>query len=114
MSTKLSQLVPGQFAVIQTDPRTGVPFTRDERWAIADPADAARGAPIHTEVFLSLEAAEAACLARVRERPDTEWWIFDHQSKAVKIILDSDYWKSREPPDPSWWRRLLRRLRASR
>ena len=106
MSTK-TPLEPGQFLVRQTDPSTGVPLTADRRWALP-------GAE-HEEVFASRAAAEAACRARLAERPDTEWWIYDHTDKPVTSILDEAYWRTRvKARPPSVWQRILRFLRIVR
>jgi len=110
MSTDLPDLEPGQFASIQTDPRTGVPLTSDGQWTTADPA---KRTAIHAEVFSSLESAEAACVSRIRKHPDSEWWIYDHLGKPVKGIRDPDHWRSLDSPERSLWRRLLRWLKPS-
>lgn len=68
-------LEPGQFAVTEVDPRTGIVLDRDGRWALGAES---------REVFASLEAAEGAC----RERPAGEWWIHDHEGKPMRGISD--------------------------
>jgi len=102
MSAK-TPLDPGQFLVRQTDPSTGVPLAADQRWAMP-------GAE-HEEVFPSREAAEAACRARLVERPDTEWWVYDHTDKAVTSIMNEEYWRARvKVRQPRLWQRVLRLL----
>jgi len=102
MSTN-TPLDPGQFLVRQTDPSTGVRLTADQRWA---PPGAE-----HEEVFPSREAAEATCWARLAERPDTEWWIYDHTDRAVTSIMNQEYWRAQlESRPPGLWQRVLRIL----
>lgn len=100
-------LDPGQFLVRQTDPSTGIPLGADQRWAMP-------GAE-YEEVFPSRDAAEAACRARLAERPDTEWWIYDHAGKAMTSITNEAYWRARVTKrPPGLWQRVLRRLRIVR
>ena len=94
---------------MQTDPHTGVPLTQDGRWATGD--------ELPTELFASLEAAEVACRARVNERPDTEWWLHDHDGRPIKSIRNDVYWQAWVAAagarrDRGFWRRLLDRLRG--
>ena len=75
----------------------------DQRWAMP-------GAE-HEEVFLSREAAEAACRGRLAERPDTEWWIYDHTDKPVTSLMNEAYWRARaKARPPGLWQRVLRLL----
>jgi hypothetical protein len=109
MSTKLPRLSAGRVSVLQTDPRTGVPLTKDGGWA--------SGEELPAEQFASLEAAEVACRARVHERPDTEWWLHDHDGNPIKSIRDDVYWQAWVAEatvrrDRSFWHRLLDRLRG--
>jgi hypothetical protein len=98
------KLDAGHFAVLQTDPRTGVPLAHDENWA--KPGQA------YFRVFPSLEEAEAFCVARLSERRNTEWWIFDYQGAQIKSFMDSEYWHALAAQEisnrpTSFWRRLL-------
>jgi hypothetical protein len=109
MSTQLPRLSAGQVSVLQTDPHTGVPLMPDGRWAIGD--------ELPTEVFASAEAAEAACRARVQARPDTEWWLYDHEGTPIRSVRDDAYWqewsaRAVDPRERGLWRRLVDRVRG--
>jgi hypothetical protein len=104
MSTKLPRLSAGHVSVLQTDPHTGAPLMPDGSWAIGD--------ELPTEVFASAEAAEAACRARMQARPDTEWWIHDHDGAPIRGIRDDAYWQAWSARavgrrERGLWRRLL-------
>jgi hypothetical protein len=89
--------------VRQTDPYTGHPLTAGQRWA--------KPGTEYEEVFPSREAAEAACRARLAERPDTEWWIYDHAGNAVTSVVNEAYWRARgKARPPGRWQRVLRLL----
>lgn len=95
-------LEPGQFAVTEVDPRTGIVLDRDGRWALGAES---------REVFASLEAADAACRERLRARAAGEWWIHDHEGTPMRRISDPRH----EHVAPvagcgRIWQRLLRRL----
>jgi hypothetical protein len=108
-STGFPKLDPGQFAVLQTDPRTGVPLASDGTWATTGQA--------YYRVFPSLEAAEEFCVASLREKRDSEWSIYDHTAAHVKSFRDSEYWQTLNEQmcsgrSVSAWRRLLNRIRG--
>ncbi len=102
------KLDASHFAVLQTEPRTGFPLAQDESWA--KPGQA------YYRVFPSLQEAEAFCAARLSERPNTEWWVFDYQGAQIKSFLDPEYWNSLVEQEvanrpTSFWRRLFNRFR---
>lgn len=75
--------------VLQVDPDTGITLAADGTWAVSGNE--------HYKPFESLEQAEAFCATKLRERPDTEWWIFegDSRAKGIKVYRDDDYLKAR-------------------
>lgn len=99
----MSSLQPGQHAVLQLDPHTGVHLAEDGTWAQG---------PGFTRVFDSGEAAERFCAEKLVERPDTEWWILDSRGVEVRLVRDAEYWKAWRPPvRTGWFERLRRRVR---
>ena len=101
------KLEAGEFAVLQTDPRTGVTLREDGTWAAAGQA--------HYRIFDSLREAESFCSSALLEKQDTEWCIYDHLQKPVKCFRDDAYWQKaaadmRDRASEPIWRRTLRKL----
>lgn len=72
--------------VLQVDPRNGRMFTLDGKWATAGEE--------HYYAFGSLEQAEAFCMARLKQQPETGWWVFegDERAKSLRQFQDDAYW----------------------
>jgi hypothetical protein len=75
--------------VLQVDPDTGITLAADGTWAVRGNA--------HYDPFESLDQAEGFCATKLRERPDTEWCIFegDNRAKGIKVYRDDAYLKAR-------------------
>lgn len=101
----MTLLQPGQHAVLQLDPHTGFHLAEDGTPAKGE------GFRRFRRVFDSLDAAEGFCAQQLVERPDTEWWILDHQGVRVRFVRDFEYWQSWRPPARvGWFERLRRRV----
>ena len=74
--------------VLQVDPNTGITLAADGTYAVRGDA--------HYEPFESLEQAEGFCATKLRERPGTEWCIFegDNRATGIKVYRDDAYLKS--------------------
>jgi len=72
----------GQFAVLQTDPWTGVPLDADGKWAKGDEA----------YLIISGDKETAAKIARERIASSrlAEWWIMDHTGQTYGPFRDED------------------------
>jgi hypothetical protein len=94
------------YYVLQIEPSTGIALAHDGKRASGDE---------HWYPFDTREAAEAFCIERLRERPETGWALFgEDRTKGLHTFVDDAYWANL--PDPpkrpaSLWQRLRARFR---
>jgi hypothetical protein len=107
MSATANSELDNKCYVLQADPYTGVLLTLSGEWA--------RAGEEHRYTFESLQEAEQFCAERLRDRPETEWWIFDGRGTCAGGFRDDNYWANLnlKRPKVSYWRRLKARLIGS-
>ena len=95
-----------EYLVTRIDHLTGIVVTPDDVRVLGG-----REQPLS---FESLGEAELFCMDRLREHPDSEWWIFEDstQGHALRRFFDESYWKLRIAGGErrSFWQRLRARL----
>ncbi len=96
----LSELSKKQFALLQTDPNTGVPVNLSGEWS--------KTGEERYLVFDSESDARNYASSELKKNPLLEWGLYNYNGEQVDVLHDRDALiNAAKPKSRSFWRKLF-------